>query len=147
MTLRVLGGEERFVEAERMLREPDIAARRRDLVDVGYTGESWRIGRAARPLGRGAASLPRRAGVRRRMDDRAGIVRALDWLANSATILGDLTSCAWAEEGEQLSRRLHDMETLSRHLIFKGRALCAMGRCHAAQSAAAPSLEIRRHWG
>ncbi|MBI1298336.1 hypothetical protein GC175_25660 [bacterium] len=41
-------------------------------------------------------------------------------------------SCVWAEEGEALSRQLNDPETLSRHLVLKGRALCALGRYAAA---------------
>ncbi|MEZ4610325.1 MAG: tetratricopeptide repeat protein, partial [Caldilineaceae bacterium] len=137
MTLRVLGGEERFVEAERMLRESlTLRCDAGDLVGASVTLAN--LGGLAAQQNHWDEAQRHYLDVldmRRRMDDRAGIVRALDGLANSAYNLGDYaTSCAWAEEGEQLSRRLHDMETLSRHLILKGRALCAMGRYHAAQA-------------
>ncbi|MEZ4557057.1 MAG: tetratricopeptide repeat protein [Caldilineaceae bacterium] len=145
MTLRVLGGEERFVEAERMLRESlTLRCDAGDLVGASVTLAN--LGGLAAQQNHWDEAQRHYLDVldmRRRMDDRAGIVRALDGLANSAYNLGDYaTSCAWAEEGEQLSRRLHDMETLSRHLIFKGRALCAMGRYHAAQAPLRQSLEI-----
>ena len=150
MTLRVLGGEDRLVEAERMLHE-SLTLRRSagDLVGASVTLANL-AGLAAQRHDWDEAQrhFLEVLDIRRRMDDRAGVVRALDGLANSAYNLGDYdASCAWADEGETLTRELNDPEARARHLVLKGRALCALGYYGAAQPCLDEALTLTAHLG